>query len=207
MRDPTGSEPSALLDPPLEGPGGRAGLTHDIMLPFQGSASFRNGDLITQVSSGVLSFWRVEPNGSSTLLTSEYTDTKTLPPRSYTQDFRASSFAAEFSFSSEPEEQFYGAGQQACCKDHTVNKKGQVVDLINYNSHVTLPVYMSNKVGCSAVCHLLYQLMFGWGRRGIFSSSICLVKDDSVRAYQGHPSCPWTYSRLHQSSVPSVHVL
>ncbi|KAJ3754565.1 family 31 glycoside hydrolase [Lentinula raphanica] len=29
--------------------------------------------------------------------------------------------------------------------DDSVNKKGQVVDLINFNSHVTLPVYMSNK--------------------------------------------------------------
>lgn len=94
----------------------------------------------------MLSFLRVEPNGSSTLLTSEYTDTKALPSRFYTQDFRASTFSTQFSFSSTPEEHFYGAGQQACCNDNSVNKKGQVVDLINYNSHVTLPVYMSNKV-------------------------------------------------------------
>ncbi|RDB17394.1 Alpha-xylosidase A [Hypsizygus marmoreus] len=144
-RDPTGNEPSALLDPPLEGPGGNEGLTHDINLPFQGSASLRNGNLIAQVSLGVLSFLRAERNGSNTLLTSEYIDAKALPARYYVQDFRSSSFAARFAFTSTPDEQFYGTGQQACCKDHSVNKKGQVVDLINYNSHVTLPVYMSNK--------------------------------------------------------------
>ncbi|KAG5653177.1 hypothetical protein H0H81_001894 [Sphagnurus paluster] len=146
LRDPTGNEPSAFFDPPLEGPGGSQGLAHDITLPFQGSASLRNGRLIAQVSRGVISFLRVEQNGTTTLLTSEYSDAKSLPSRYYTQDFRSSSFAAQFAFSSTPDEQFYGAGQQACCKDHSVNKKGQVVDLINFNSHVTLPIYMSNKV-------------------------------------------------------------
>lgn len=29
----------------------------------------------------------------------------------------------------------------------TLNKKGQVIDFINFNSNVRLPVYMSNKVG------------------------------------------------------------
>ncbi|KAJ8483389.1 hypothetical protein ONZ45_g14620 [Pleurotus djamor] len=145
MRDPSGLELSALLDPPLEGPGGRQGLAHDIKLPFQGSATIRNGDLVAEVFSGVLSFFRVEPNGTRTLLISEYTDAKALQARYYRQDFRASSFEAQFSFTSTPDEQIYGVGQQACCKDHSVNKKGQVVDLINYNSHVPLPVYMSNK--------------------------------------------------------------
>ncbi|KAF4576252.1 hypothetical protein EYR36_004229 [Pleurotus pulmonarius] len=145
MKDPTGQELSALLDPPLEGPGGGLGLSHDIELPFQGNATIRNGDLITEVSSGLISFFRAESNGSRTLLTAEYTDTKALQPRYYIQDFRASSFEAQFSFTSTPDEQIYGTGQQACCDDNSVNKKGQVVDLINYNSHVTLPVYMSNK--------------------------------------------------------------
>ncbi|KAF7440145.1 hypothetical protein PC9H_000489 [Pleurotus ostreatus] len=145
MKDPTGQELSALLDPPLEGPGGGQGLSHDIELPFQGNATIRNGDLITEVSNGFISFFRAESNGSRTLLTAEYMDTKALQPRYYIQDFRASSFEAQFSFTSTPEEQIYGTGQQACCDDNSVNKKGQVVDLINYNSHVTLPVYMSNK--------------------------------------------------------------
>ncbi|KAI3613081.1 glycoside hydrolase family 31 [Moniliophthora roreri] len=145
MRDPTGNEWSTLLDPPLEGPGGGQGLRHDIIIPYRGSGTIRNGDLIAQVTNGTISFLRAETNGSTTHLTSEYRDVKSLPPRYYIQQFLASSFAAEFSFSSDPDEQFYGAGQQACCDDNSVNKKGQVIDLINYNSHVTLPVYMSNK--------------------------------------------------------------
>ncbi|KAE9402747.1 glycoside hydrolase family 31 protein [Gymnopus androsaceus JB14] len=145
MRDPTGNEWSALLDPPIEGPGGNNGLGHDITVPYQGNATIRNGNLTASITLGVLSFFRVEPNGSTTLLTKEFTDTKAILPRFYTQDFRSSSFQSQFDFASDPDEQFYGAGQQACCMDHSVNKKGQVVDLINYNSHVTLPVYMSNK--------------------------------------------------------------
>ncbi|KAJ6559323.1 glycoside hydrolase family 31 protein [Mycena sp. CBHHK59/15] len=149
LRDPTGTQPSALLDPPLEGPGGGAGLSFDTLVPFQGNGSLLNGNILARISSGVISFFRVSTaaNGSQVLdlLTSEYTDDKTLAARFYRQDFRANSFATEFSFSSDPTEQFYGAGQQACCNDNTVNKKGQVVDLLNFNSQVTLPIYMSNK--------------------------------------------------------------
>ncbi|KAJ7460833.1 glycoside hydrolase family 31 protein [Mycena latifolia] len=149
LRDPTGTEPSALLDPPLEGPGGGAGLSFDTLVPFQGDASLQNGNILARISGGVISFFRVSTaaNGSQVLdlLTSEYTDDKTLTARFYRQDFRANSFAAEFSFSADPTEQFYGAGQQACCNDNTVNKKGQVVDLLNFNSQVTMPIYMSNK--------------------------------------------------------------
>lgn len=147
MRDPTGNEPSALLDPPLDSaPGGQQGLAHDITLPFMGSSTIRNGDLIARITSGVVSFLRVEANGSATSLTGEFVDTKALPARFYQHDFRASSFEAMFGFSADADEQFYGAGQQACCNDHSVNKKGQIVELINWNSHVTLPVWMSNKV-------------------------------------------------------------
>ncbi|KAI5117510.1 hypothetical protein M0805_003915 [Coniferiporia weirii] len=149
LRDPTGNEPSALIDPPIEGPGGSAGLSFDTLVPFQGTASLRNGNLLVSITGGVLSFYRVSTasNGSEILdlLTQEYQDTKTLTARFYRQDFRANSFAAEYSFSSDPDEQLYGAGQQACCKDNTVNKKGQVIDLLNFNSQVTLPIYMSNK--------------------------------------------------------------
>ena len=150
MRDPTGQEPSAFLFPPLDG-ASVDGLATATLLPYGNSSAFRNGDLLVNVGSGQLEFFRVEPSGELTLLTAEYVDTKALPARSYRQDFRSSSFEAAFHFSSEPDEQFYGAGQQACCMDHTVNKKGQVVDLINYNSHVTLPVYMSNKVTAFAL--------------------------------------------------------
>ncbi|KAK0494724.1 glycoside hydrolase family 31 protein [Armillaria luteobubalina] len=145
MRDPTGTELSALFDPPIEGPGGNQGLSFDTELGVQGSGQFINGDLLVSVQGGRLFFYRRESNGTDTLLTSEYTDTKALPSRFYTQDFRASSFQAAFSFTSDPGEQFYGVGQQACCKDDSVNKKGQVIDLINFNSQVPIPVYMSNK--------------------------------------------------------------
>lgn len=146
MRDPTGNELSALLDPPLEGPGGNLGLAYDQLVPFQGNGTLQNGNIIAQVATGVISFYRVETNGSWTLLTQEFTDDKYLYSRYYTQEFKTPSFMAEFSFTSDPTEQFYGVGQQACCKDNSVNKKGQTIDLINFNSFVPLPVYMSNKV-------------------------------------------------------------
>ncbi|KIJ30929.1 glycoside hydrolase family 31 protein [Sphaerobolus stellatus SS14] len=102
--------------------------------------------MVVEISkTGLLAFYRVESNGSRSLLTSEFNDTKALVPRYYVQDFRSSSFEATFSFASSPDELFFGAGQQACCKDHTVNKKGQVYDLINFNSNVPIPVYMSSK--------------------------------------------------------------
>jgi hypothetical protein len=111
-----------------------------------GSATIRNGDLVVQVLFGVISFFRVEPNGEWSLLTGEFQDTKAPYARNYVQDLRGTAYQAQFSFSADPDEMFFGTGQQACCKDHSVNKKGQVVDLYNYNSHVTLPVWMSNKV-------------------------------------------------------------
>ncbi|THV05612.1 glycoside hydrolase family 31 protein [Dendrothele bispora CBS 962.96] len=145
MRDPTGNEWSTLMDPPIEGPGGNAGLSHDTTISYMSNATIRNGNIVAQVSLGTISFFRIEPNDSLTLLTSEFTDTKARVPRSYVQNFVSNSFEATFDFTSDADEQFYGAGQQACCKDNSVNKKGQVVDLINWNSHVTMPVYMSNK--------------------------------------------------------------
>ena len=42
MRDPTGNEWSGLIDPPLEGPGGNAGLTYDTLLPYHGNATIQN---------------------------------------------------------------------------------------------------------------------------------------------------------------------
>ncbi|EIM87213.1 glycoside hydrolase family 31 protein [Stereum hirsutum FP-91666 SS1] len=145
MHDPSGTEPSALLDPPLEGPGGQAGLDISSTIPYAGNATIRNGDLVAEFNLGVLSFYRVEPNGTRTLLTAEYTDDKALPARYYVQEFRSSSFEAQFSFLSDTGEGIYGAGQQACCRDESVNKKGSTVDLLNFNSQVPIPMFMSDK--------------------------------------------------------------
>ncbi|KAL9709228.1 hypothetical protein Ac2012v2_007582 [Leucoagaricus gongylophorus] len=144
LRDPTGNEPSALLDPPLEGPSSK-GLEHSINVSFMGNGTIRNGDLVVNILFGTISFYRIEPNGTRIPLTGEFKDTKSPYARSYIQSLRGSAYQAQFSFSSDPDEMFFGTGQQACCKDNSVNKKGQVVDLFNYNSHVTLPVWMSNK--------------------------------------------------------------
>lgn len=149
LRDPTGNELSALIDPPLEGPedGKSAGLAHDQTVRYgNASVPIRNGNMVVEVSTlGLIAFYRVEPNGTRTLLTSEYNDTKALASRYYTQDFRSSSFEAMFSFASSPDEMFFGAGQQACCRDHTVNKKGRYI-----YSHVcvflTLAVYCQAKL-------------------------------------------------------------
>jgi alpha-D-xyloside xylohydrolase len=51
-------------------------------------------------------------------------------------------FSAAFSFSTTPDEQIYGTGTQ---QDHLVNKKGNVIDLINFNTHIPTPVFMSSR--------------------------------------------------------------
>ncbi|TFY64580.1 hypothetical protein EVG20_g5893 [Dentipellis fragilis] len=174
MRDPTGNELSALLDPPIEGPGGKQGLAVDTHVPYGGSATIRNGNLIASLDAGVLSFYRLEANGSRALLTAEYTDDKALPARYYKQEFRASSFSAQFAFTADPDEMFFGVGQQACCKDNTVNKKGQVVDLLNFNSQVPIPVFMSDKVGADFAFSFVLNLnsmMLIWIRDILCSST------------------------------------
>ncbi|ETW77514.1 glycoside hydrolase family 31 protein [Heterobasidion irregulare TC 32-1] len=144
MKDPTGTELSAFVDPLLEGPGANT-LAVSSVVPYQGNATLRNGALVAELADGALSFFRVDARGARAPLTAEFADDKALPARYYAQEFRASSFAAQFSFASAPDEQFFGAGQQACCGDHSVNKKGHVVDLVNFNSQVPIPVLMSNK--------------------------------------------------------------
>lgn len=157
LRDPTGNEPSALLDPPLEGPSSK-GLDHSIHVPFMGNGSVRNGDLVVDVLLGAISFSRADSNGTRVPLTREFKDTKSPYARNYVQSLRGNAYQAQFSFSSDPEEMFFGTGQQACCNDNSVNKKGQVVDLFNYNSHVTLPVWMSNKVCISSILALVLNI-------------------------------------------------
>ncbi|KAI9567764.1 hypothetical protein HD554DRAFT_2023385, partial [Boletus coccyginus] len=79
-------------------------------------------------------------------LTQEFADDKYLYSRYYAQGLKTPSSMAVFSFPSDPVEQLYGVGQQACCKDKSLNKKGKCTGLIIFNSLAPLLVYISNKV-------------------------------------------------------------
>ncbi|KAB8272677.1 glycosyl hydrolases family 31-domain-containing protein [Aspergillus minisclerotigenes] len=151
FRPPTGHEISFIYDPPLEGfENGQAhGLTFDTAFNGNHTVAIRNGNTIVRTSGWGgnpggyrLAFYRVEQDGSETLLTNEYAPLKSINPRYYSWNGPGSEFSAEFSFSTTPNEQFYGTGTQ---QDHLVNKKGTVIDLINFNTHIPTPVFMSNK--------------------------------------------------------------
>ncbi|KAJ5991705.1 hypothetical protein N7451_007429 [Penicillium sp. IBT 35674x] len=151
FRPPTGQEIGFVYDPPLEGPedGQAHGMTFDTAFTGNQSEELRNGNMIVRTSGWGgnpggyrLAFYRVESNGTETLLTNEYAPLKSINPRYYLWTGPGSEFAAEFSFSTTPDEQIYGTGTQ---QDHQVNKKGSTIDLINFNTHIPTPVFMSNK--------------------------------------------------------------
>ncbi|KIY66213.1 glycoside hydrolase family 31 protein [Cylindrobasidium torrendii FP15055 ss-10] len=198
MRDPTGNEWSALIDPPLEGPGGNAGLAYDTLIPYNGNGSITNGNIVASVTFGQLSFWRIEEDGGLSALTREFTDTKALPARYYSQYDASSSFQVDLSFTSDVDEQFYGTGQQACCSDASVNKKGQVVDFVNFNSHVTMPLYISNR-GYLQLFNMPSQgrLEFGQGRTRYHA------QETSVVDYYISTAAPGDYDTL-QKQLTSV---
>ncbi|KAJ5614844.1 hypothetical protein N7528_008498 [Penicillium herquei] len=150
-RPPTGDEIGFVYDPPLEGfEGDQAhGMTFDTAFIGNRSVEIRNGNIIVRTSGWGgsaggyrLAFYRVETNGTETLLTNEYAPLKSINPRYYSWNGPGSEFAAEFSFSTTPDEQIYGTGTQ---QDHLLNKKGSTIDLINFNTHIPTPVFMSNK--------------------------------------------------------------
>ncbi|BFZ65440.1 hypothetical protein YB2330_006610 [Saitoella coloradoensis] len=71
-RDPTGLEPGVLLDPPLDGPEVEAnGLSYDITLNQTQEATIQNGMAVCNVNGGNLRFYRVEADGSQTLVLEE----------------------------------------------------------------------------------------------------------------------------------------
>jgi len=150
FRPPTGHEISFVYDPPLEGPedGEARGMSFDTAFNGNQSEELRNGNMVVRTSGWAgpggyrLAFYRVETNGSETLLTNEYAPLKSTNPRYYSWTGPGSEFAAEFSFSTTPNEQIYGTGTQ---QDHLVNKKGMTIDLVNFNTHIPTPVFMSNK--------------------------------------------------------------
>ncbi|KAJ5259587.1 hypothetical protein N7478_012568 [Penicillium angulare] len=150
-RPPTGGEIGFVYDPPLEGPEGdqERGMSFDTAFKGNQSVEMRNGNIVVRTSGWGgnpggyrLAFYRVEGNGTETLLTNEYAPLKSINPRYYSWTGPGSEFAAEFSFSTTPDEQIYGTGTQ---QDHMVNKKGATIDLINFNTHIPTPLFMSNK--------------------------------------------------------------
>ena len=89
-----------------------------------------------------LAFYRIEANGTETLLLNEYSPLKSKNPRYYEWPSNSPDFYTEYAFTSSPDEQIYGTGTQ---QDHMVNKKGQTIDFSNFNSYIPTPVYMSSK--------------------------------------------------------------
>jgi hypothetical protein len=119
FRPPTGNEIGFVYDPPLEGPedGEAHGMSFDTTSNGNQSEELRNGNMIVRTSGWAgnpggyrLAFYRVETNGSETLLTNEYAPLKSVNPRYYSWKGPGSEFAAEFSFSTTPNEQIMERG-------------------------------------------------------------------------------------------------
>ncbi|KAF7596790.1 hypothetical protein BBP40_012389 [Aspergillus hancockii] len=199
FRPPTGHEISFVYDPPLEGfeDGQAHGSEFDTAFNGNRSVVIRNGNTIVRTSGWGgnpggyrLAFYRVEQDGSEALLTNEYAPLKSVNPRYYSWNGPGSEFSAEFSFSTTPDEQFYGTGTQ---QDHLVNKKGSVIDLINFNTHIPTPVFMSNK-GYGFVWNMASQGRMEFGQlRNKFTAASATVVDYVIVA-----ATPGDYDTLQQ---------
>ncbi|KAJ9395580.1 CAZyme family GH31 [Paecilomyces variotii] len=182
-RPPTGNEISFIYAPPLEGfENGKAhGTNFDTAFNGNRTMAIRNGNIIVRTSGWGgnpggyrLAFYRVEKNESETLLTNEYAPLKSINPRYYRWPGPGSEFSAEFSFSTTPDEQIYGTGTQ---QDHMVNKKGSVIDLINFNTHIPTPVFMSNK-GYGFIWNMASEGRMEFGSlRNKFTADLATVVD------------------------------
>lgn len=89
-RPPTGNEVSFIYDPPLEGfeDGKAHGLDFDTAFNGNRTVAIRNGRIVVRTSGWGgkpggyrLAFYRVEQDGSETLLTDEYAPLKSVNPR------------------------------------------------------------------------------------------------------------------------------
>lgn len=169
FRPPNGNEVSFLYDPPLEGPekGSSLGMKYDTKTNGSSTAAIRNGNTIVRTFSPNgnnqtilrLGFYRVEQNGSETLLTNEYSPLKSLNSRYYEWNGPGYEFSTAYSFATTADEQIFGTGELArgtkpssktnnhpgTQQDHLINKKGNVIDMINFNTHIPTPVFMSNR--------------------------------------------------------------
>ena len=197
FRPPNGNEISFLYDPPLEGPenGQAHGMNFDTTINGNSSFSIRNGNTVvhtTGLDGGGyrLGFYRVEPDGSQTLMTNEYAPLKSLNPRFYEWNGPGYEFSAAFSFSATADEQIFGTGTQA---DHAINKKGEVIDLINFNTYIPTPVFMSSK-GYAMVWNSASQgrMEFGTQRTRFVADSVTVVDYAIVSAPEGN------YDQLQQ---------
>lgn len=121
FRPPSGQEVSFVYDPPLEGPedGQARGMSFDTMNTGNNSAEIRNGNILVKTSGWGgspggyrLNFYRLEDDGTETLLTGEYAPLKSLNPRYYSWNGPGSEFSAEFSFSTTPDEQIYVSSER-----------------------------------------------------------------------------------------------
>jgi alpha-D-xyloside xylohydrolase len=125
-------------------------MSYDSLINGSSQFSIQNGNIICTTTPGTyasgtftrLAFYRLEANGTQTMLVNEYSPFKSKNPRYYEWPTDGYEFSVEYSFTSTPDEQIYGTGMQT---DHMVNKKGQTIDLLNFNSHLPTPVYMSSK--------------------------------------------------------------
>ncbi|KAL5356470.1 glycosyl hydrolases family 31-domain-containing protein [Aspergillus floccosus] len=199
FRPPTGQEISFVYDPPLEGfeDGQAHGMDYDTAFNGNESLAIRNGNMIVRTSGWGgnpggyrLAFYRVEENGSETLLTNEYAPLKSVNPRYYAWNGPGAEFSAEFTFSTTLDEQFYGTGTQ---QDHLVNKKGTVIDLINFNTHIPTPVFMSNK-GYGFVWNMASEGRMEFGQlRNKFTAASASLVDYVIVA-----SSPGDYDTLQQ---------
>lgn len=190
FRPPTGQEASFIYDPPLEGPedGEAHGMQFDTVSIGNHSVTIRNGNILVRTTGWGgnpggyrLAFIRIEDDGSETLLTNEYAPLKSINPRYYSWPGSGSEFNAQFSFSTTPDEQVYGTGTQ---QDHLVNKKGSTIDLINFNTYIPTPVFMSSK-GYGFVWNMASQgrMEFGpWRNR--FTADAATVVDYVIFAAQ-----------------------
>lgn len=128
FRPPNGNEISFFVDPPEEGPGNSTslGMTYDVKVNGTQFAAIRNGNTIVKTFSPNqnnhtlvrLAFYRLEEDGSETLLLNEYSPLKSLNSRYYSWNGPGFEFEAAFSFATTPDEQIYGTGRAAFCRDH-----------------------------------------------------------------------------------------
>ena len=78
-------------------------------------------------------------------------------------------------------------------RDHAINKKGQVIDLVNFNSHIPTPVFMSSK-GYAMIWNSASEgrMEFGTQRTRIVAESLTVVDYVILSAPQGN------YDQLQQ---------